>query len=48
MANKKKLKSAPIPYPMKDAAMKTWFTENRSNDIFIDSNKIEVKAVEFY
>ena len=40
-------KSVPTPYPLTDNAMKTWFTENRNNDIPIDSNMIKVKALEF-
>ena len=33
--------------PNTDAAMTKWFTENRSNDIPIDSHMFHVKALEF-
>ena len=40
-------KATPTLYPNTDAAMTKWFTENRSNDVPIDSHMFHVKALEF-
>ena len=38
-------KATPTPFPKTDAAMKTWFTEKRNNNVPIDSRLFKVQAI---
>ena len=40
-------KAIPTPFPKTDSAMLKWFTEQRNNDVAVDSRLFRVQAVQF-